>query len=409
MNPRYKRYLRINLISLFFIVLSFISVTLAWFAYSGLSTVSTDVGVKAWYIELEKNGESISNNIVISLSEISPGMETLNEVVKIKNMGDTDAQIKYSIVSARILDDPNDNYVVDNETITSDYVEDILAHEYPFHLNISLSKNYVLSKGEESIFEVSVSWPLDSGHDALDSKWGSDAYKFQLSEEEKRMQDENYQVRPPIQIVISVIAEQYIDKPDSSDVRYNLGDMILFDVVDNKKCTELSDTCLATYVIDVDNKLGDEVVTLMPTPKKTYLNGIYNNYDTLFSTITNDWTVEKRPLMIEDLLRIVSKDVMNSVLVRENLSDAIIGNLKYQDRIQTEIERATNEGGYYVFEYEKFEFLSSNVCYWTKTEYNNELAFALKNIDQNQTKIYGELKNTNCNVVPVILANKNNL
>src|SRR5690606_14963225 len=116
------------------------------------STVSTDVGVKAWYIELEKNGESISNNIVISLSEIYPGMETLNEVVKIKNMGDTDAQIKYSIVSARILDDPNDNYVVDNETITSDYVEDILAHEYPFHLNISLSKNYVLSKGEESIF-----------------------------------------------------------------------------------------------------------------------------------------------------------------------------------------------------------------------------------------------------------------
>ena len=79
MAPKFSVYI--------FIVLSFISVTLAWFAYSGLSNVSTVVDVKAWYITLEKNGEEISNDIVISLSEIYPGMETLDEVVKIKNLG----------------------------------------------------------------------------------------------------------------------------------------------------------------------------------------------------------------------------------------------------------------------------------------------------------------------------------
>ena len=104
MKPRHKVYLKINLVSLFFVIVSFISVTLAWFAYSGLSNVATEIGVKAWYIELEKNGKSISNDIVISLSEIYPGMDVVNEVVNIKNMGDSDAELNYKIVSARILD-----------------------------------------------------------------------------------------------------------------------------------------------------------------------------------------------------------------------------------------------------------------------------------------------------------------
>lgn len=409
MKQRYKTYLRLNLISLFFIVLSFISVTLAWFAYSGLSTVSTDIGVKAWYIKLEKNGEVISNDIVISLSDIYPGMKTLHETVKIKNLGDSDAQIRYSIVSARILGDPKDNYVVDGKTMTSEYVEDLLAHEYPFHLNISLSKNYVLSNGDESVLEVSLSWPLDSGHDALDSIWGTEAYKFQLGEEEKRQNDENYQVKPAIQIVISVVAEQYMENPNASDFRYDLGDVILFDVVNNTRCNVISDTCLATYVIDVDNKLGDETVTLLPTPKKTYLSGTYNNYNSLFASITSGWTVNTRPLMVHDILKMISQDIMSSVLARENLSDAIIGNLNYQNRIETEIQKAANDHGYYVFDSHKFEFLTSNICYWTNTEYNEIYGFAIKNIDQQKTKIYGELKDTNCNVIPVIVVNKDNL
>ena len=54
MKKKTKLYLRLNLISLFFVAVSFISVTLAWFVYSGLSRVTTEVAVKAWYIEIKK-------------------------------------------------------------------------------------------------------------------------------------------------------------------------------------------------------------------------------------------------------------------------------------------------------------------------------------------------------------------
>ncbi|MDD2490541.1 MAG: hypothetical protein PHY26_04785, partial [Bacilli bacterium] len=265
MKHRYKTYWRLNLMSILFVVVSFISVTLAWFAYSGLSNVATEVDIKAWYIQLEKDGETISNDIVISLSEIYPGMDIIQETVNIKNLGDSNAQVNYKIISARLLGKEEDNYIVDEET-NSEYVEDVLAHEYPFHININLNKNYILAKGDESFFNVSISWPLDSDDDTLDSFWGTEAYKFQQEEETKKSLDENYQIKPAIQIVISLTAEQYLETDTTSDINYNLGNTILFDVIDNQKCTDISSTCLKTYVIDVNNKLGDKTVILLPDP-----------------------------------------------------------------------------------------------------------------------------------------------
>ena len=182
-----------------------------------------------------------------------------------------------------------------------------------------MSKNYVLAKGDESKFEVSVSWPLDSDHDALDSFWGNEAYKFQQSEANRKGANENYQIRPSIQVVISVTAEQYMEEDDdASDTRFNLGDTVLFDVVDNKICTEISPTCIITFVADFNNKLSESTVTLIPSPKNTYLSGTWNNYNSILSTITNEWTVETRALYVEDVLRIISSDVMKSLLIREN-------------------------------------------------------------------------------------------
>ena len=85
MKDKYKKFLKLNVMSLFFIAISSISVTLAWFAYSGIAKVSTEIEVKSWLIEFEKNEKTVSNNIVISLTEIYPGMKTLHESLKIKN------------------------------------------------------------------------------------------------------------------------------------------------------------------------------------------------------------------------------------------------------------------------------------------------------------------------------------
>jgi hypothetical protein len=409
MEAKHKVYLKLNLMSLVFIVVSFISVTLAWFAYSGLADVKTEVGVKAWYIELNKDGKPVSNEIVISLSDIYPGMETSHEMINIKNLGDSDAQLKYSIESARVLGDLEDNFKVTEGGTESAYIEDVLSHKYPFHINMNMEKNYILSKQDDSDFEVSVSWPLDSGDDAFDSLWGTKAYQFQKSEQGLQTTDPTHQIRPSIQVVIKITAEQYLENDTTSDPKYNLGDVVLYDPVNNKGCSEIGSSCIATYVIDRNNTLGDKTVTLMPNPKNTYVTGGFSDYNTLLSNVTSNWTVASRGLTAGDIMNVVSADVMNTNLVKAGISNIIVGNLKYGDRMNIELAKASNLNAYYSYKNNKFTYLSTANCYWTSTEYNASLGYAAKKIDDDSSKVYGEPKEISCNIVPVIIADKANI
>ena len=80
-----KKHLKLNIMSLFFVAVSLLSITLAWFAYSGIANTATEVDVKAWYIEFSKNNETVSNEVVLSLNDIYPGMETVTEKIDVKN------------------------------------------------------------------------------------------------------------------------------------------------------------------------------------------------------------------------------------------------------------------------------------------------------------------------------------
>ena len=401
MKKKYKAYIRLNILSLFFILVSFISVTLAWFAYSGLATARTEIDVKAWYIEFDKNNEQVSNEIVISLSEIYPGMETVHEEVTIKNRGDSDASVKYDISSARILDD---EYI--NSNNNSLYIEDKISHDYPFHVNININKNYVETGGETK-FDISVSWPLDSDNDVLDSRWGKEAYDFQVGENNRLANDPNYQVRPSIKIIIDIKAEQYLEQASVSDMRFNRGDIILFDVLNNRRCSELSSTCIKTYVLDNNSTLGDNTVSLLPNVYDSYTKAPYSDYNSVIESY--GWNVETRNLEVKDILDVVSTDILNSVLKRNNISDLIIGNLKYPNRLNTELLKATNYNGYYEYLTSEFNFITSSSCYWTTTSYNSDKAFAFVRENQTHGKIYGEDKTSNCGIIPVIVARKSNI
>lgn len=409
MKRRHKLYLKLNLMSIVFLIVSLISVTLAWFAYSGLAEVETEIDVKAWNIEIEKDGQKVSNDIVISLDDIYPGMDTVSELVNIKNLGDSDAQISYEIKSVRILGDEEDKFIIDGQTIKSEYVEDLLSHEYPFHININLSKKYAISKTGQSTFNVSVSWPLDSDNDELDSLWGKSAYDFEEYQSSMKLEDESYQTKPSIQIVISVTAEQYIASDTSSDPNYNLGDEVLFDVVNNERCTTVSATCLKTHIIDINNTLGDTIVNLIPDFSTELPVGDYNSYSDLYSSYTTSWTVNKRPLIINDILNIVSGDVVNTRLVRTDISDLIVGNLNYNNRFDTEINRIKNYNGYINFLNQRFSYFISSNCYWVNSDYDEYSAFAIKAIDEMNSNIYKEGKNSSCRIVPVLIVNKTDL
>ena len=399
MDKKHKLYLKLNLMSLFFVALSFVSITLAWFAYSGIGNVATEIGVKAWNIEFKNNDDTVANDIVISLSDIYPGMETVSEKVDINNLGDSDAQVSYKIDSARVFD---------YDLTDLENLEDKMSHEYPFHINISLSKDYAEAQGGHSELEVSISWPLDSDNNELDSKWGNAAFEFQNNELNKHNQDSSYQIRPTLKIVINLTAEQFIETNESPDKSFNLGDLILYDVIDNKVCTELSSSCIATYVIDVNNKIGDTTVSLLPDLYKSYGVGKYTNYDNLLNTLIGRWNVNLRAATVEDILRPISKDVVNSVMVRDNLSDEIIGNLNDPNRLTSEINKLISYNGYFKYLNSKFPYLASNKCYWVKSDYQDG-AFAFIKIDDDYSKIYKEDVSTSCTILPIIEVSKSNL
>lgn len=405
MKERYKKYMKIYLIPFIFIVTSFIFTTFAWFAYSGLRSVSTEIDVKAWFIELTKNGDAVTNNIVISLNDVHPGMETVDEIVNIQNKGDSDAKLSYKIMSSRILNtEINGESLQNNKMLT-----DSLSHEYPFHVNIDLSKNYISAGGDTSTFEVSVSWPLDSGNDELDSVWGNNSYDFQQSEKNRLANDPNYVQRPAVQIVISITAEQYIESPDNSDMRFNEGNVILYDVLLNKRCNSVSETCLSTTVIDHDNKLGDSNVTLLPNLIGNYSSSTFTNYNTSLDLDTTNWAAPTRALTVNDLLNVVSHDVINTLMIGENISPQIVGSLDYNNRITTEINKAISFNGYYKFQNSRYGFLSNRLCYWTSTSYDSSKAFAFEKENDNYSKIYPKAKTEECRVIPVIIAPKTNL
>lgn len=405
MKSRYKRYLKIYMIPIIFIATSFIFTTFAWFAYSGLRKVATEVDVKAWYIELSKSGDVVTNDIVITLDDVYPGMETVDEVVNIENKGDSDAKLSYKIVSARILDSSISGDALED----NGFMTDAFSHEYPFHVNIDLSKNYISSGDDSSVFEVSVSWPLDSGNDSLDSLWGMNAYNFQNSERERLQQDPSYSIKPAIQIVISIVAEQYVDTNSSSDMRYTLGDTVLYDVMLNRRCTSVSNTCLSTTVIDANNTLGDVNVTLLPSLYGNYLSSSFDDYSSKLDEFTSTWTAPTRALTVNDLMYVVSKDVTNTFLNNDIISPQILGFVGYGNRIDSEINKLVSLNGYYTFLNDKFDYLVHNGCFWTSSVYNEENGFAFGKLNDLKSEIYGNLKSSECKVVPVIIAPKNNL
>lgn len=413
MKRKTKLYLKLNLVSLFFIAVSFISMTLAWFVYSGLSSVQTEVSVKAWYIELEKGGEIVSNNITISLDDIYPGMEPMEEEIKVKNFGDSNAQIKYEITGIRIFD----KEISVNEEITAEYLEDMLSHEYPVHINIDLNKRFILAKTDEATFKVSISWPLDSGSlelDKLDSEWGTKAYKFKQAEQELKEKDPSYQIKAPIKLDLKLTAEQYIESDKSnSDMAYRFGNEILFDIEENKRCYSESPTCIRTNVIDANNKVSDETVTLLPKISKLDENSIsdYENINAKFESQTENWKVTTRLLSVQDILSPISKDITSSVLVRPEISDLVIGNLAYEGRMNKVLLKAINSGGLFKF-LNKYSYFTTTDCYWVSAFYKDEnetdkeTTFVATTYDESSTQIYETLKTENCKVVPVIIANK---
>lgn len=393
MEKKHKNYLKANLFSLFFLAVSFISVTLAWFAYTGFASGNVNVDIKAWYIEF--NGKSEANNeIIIPLTNLYPGMDTVIESVNIKNKGDSDAKLSYEIESVRILDDELDTSVDQN------ILRDTLSNGYPFSIDVALSREYIDGGGGESSIDLSVSWPLDSGDNDWDSSWGIKTYDFQDNEAKKEALDPSYQARSSVKVVINLIAEQNIDK-----FTYNTGNMILFDPELNQRCDVIGEnSCYRTNLITPYYD-DSENVKLLPNILNNYGSGNFDSYNSLITSVSDNWAVTAGPLELKDMINLVSNDVHNTYLIRKesNLSDSIVGYVGEETRFENYIaEKVIDKEGYFVFDSTVYDYLDTNKCYWINKEYDENRAFAFTKLEEGKMKIYPEDKESICYIVPVL-------
>ena len=139
-----KNAKKVNFTSIMFLVLSLISTTFAWFAFSNIVDNDMNIDIKAWKVNISDEDSLITNKIDINLDNFYPGVEMNNKTITITNEGDLASVVSYKINYLRIFDEVFD---VSNQ----EELFDKLAQQYPFVVAFSLDKKY-LDVGEKSEF-----------------------------------------------------------------------------------------------------------------------------------------------------------------------------------------------------------------------------------------------------------------
>lgn len=178
--------------TLFFLILTLMANTFAWFIYSNKVSNNITTGVKSWKINFKQDGVDIVNNVEFKIDSIYPGMPDYTNSLSITNIGETAANISYEVEEIKILDEfYNSDMYSSNDLITR------LKENYPFKMNFSIN-NQEVGTGQTSEFTFSLVWPYESGHDEADTYWGKKSAVFK----------EQYPDKDQIVIKVKIIAGQ---------------------------------------------------------------------------------------------------------------------------------------------------------------------------------------------------------
>lgn len=178
--------------TLFFLILTLMANTFAWFIYSNKVSNNITTGVKSWKINFKQDGVDIVNNVEFKIDSIYPGMPDYTNSLSITNIGETAANISYEVEEINILDEfYNSDMYSSSDLITR------LKENYPFKMNFSIN-NQEVGTGQTSEFTFSLVWPYESGHDEADTYWGKKSASFK----------EQYPDKEQIAIKVKIIAGQ---------------------------------------------------------------------------------------------------------------------------------------------------------------------------------------------------------
>ena len=178
--------------TLFFLILTLMANTFAWFIYSNKVSNNITTGVKSWKINFKQDGVDIVNNVEFKIDSIYPGMPDYTNSLSITNIGETAANISYEVEEIKILDE-----FYNSDMYSSTDLINRLKDNYPFKMNFSIN-NQEVGTGQTSEFTFSLVWPYESGHDEADTYWGKKSASFK----------EQYPDKEQIAIKVKIIAGQ---------------------------------------------------------------------------------------------------------------------------------------------------------------------------------------------------------
>ena len=355
-----SRLKKVNISTIFFFVLSLISSTFAWFAYSNVVDSNISVEVKSWDIDITEDNSEIAQLVNINIDSFSPGIETYTKNIKIKNNGDLPAYLDFEIVSLRILED----------TYSGEDILDSLSHDYPFFFNFVFNTNYITTN-QTADFDISIGWPLDSGDNVLDTTWGSNAYEFYHNEQVNLANDPSYTVRPCISLVVKLESRQYVAEEDinASEVAYRHGTAVTFNNIPPH------------YVINKDVKKTD---------------GTLDAYRPRTDAATFTTSNVSGCISANDVVDLISIDINNTYIINENISNRVLGTIQDSTRLNNLVNELISSSSSVSFDSNKFSYLTpTTTCYWTKTSINDTYAYAIKKTG-GVTMLYPERKTTSC-------------
>ena len=168
---------RVKLSSLLILIVTFSVNAFAWFVYSTKVDTGISAHIKGWTVDFVVGGSQVEQYIVFNVADLYPGMPNYTDSLKISNSGETKANISYEIEELNILGVETLN---DGTEITSAMINASLQNDYPFKVTLSLSSDELEINKDES-FNLTVSWPFESGDDELDTYWGNKAYYFKAN------------------------------------------------------------------------------------------------------------------------------------------------------------------------------------------------------------------------------------
>lgn len=185
--------------TLFFLVILLSFNTTAWFIFA--TKVDNSIGAKivAWNVAFVTGEEELLEYVNFKIDSIYPGMTPQTQKIEVTNKGESIANLLYEIKSARILDN---EYIVDDNAITSSILLSSLVNDYPFKIKIGVSSEEI-KPGENAYYYVTVSWDYETGNDEQDSYWGSMAYDFNENNHDKESIE--------LDLVISAVQKNKVD------------------------------------------------------------------------------------------------------------------------------------------------------------------------------------------------------